>query len=100
FVDERQEFWKRSGTPDTVRVDRSGPLAVTELSGAQQEHVALADLEPALRLGALHVVKSDAIAALDELHAPQHGSVNQYAAGDEAAMARLARPRMIRDGRS
>src|SRR5262249_51244826 len=82
IVEERQQVGQRARAAGLIRIDRAGLLATAELAGTEQQDIALADTDAAARLGELDVGDADPVAA-------HHRSVDQYAAGDDAATRRL-----------
>src|SRR5262245_33252475 len=79
LMDQRQQLRQRPGAARFGWVDRAASLALTELAGAQEHDIALADAYPISTFGSLDVVEADTVAALDELDSAQHRCVDEPA---------------------
>src|SRR5213593_2556356 len=63
----------------------------TGVTGANEEHVTLADGHALLELGGLELVTKDVLARLQPRHSPETGDIEQYASGDQAVREDLDR---------
>ena len=61
------------------------------MTGANEEHVTLADGDALLALGGLELVAEDVLARLEPRHSPETGDIEQDASGDQAVREDLDR---------
>ena len=83
FLEKGEQLRQRSGRAGDVGVDGTASLPLTELTGAQQQYVALADLESALPFGFLDIRHADAVPARYEIDTAHARRIHQHAARDD-----------------
>jgi hypothetical protein len=84
----------RSGMQARFRIRRRPwpELAeATGVTGANEEHVTLADGDALLELGGLELVAKDVLARLEPRHSPETGDIEQDASGNQAVREDLDR---------
>ena len=84
LLEEWQQLRERPGRTGDVGIDRSAALPLAELPCAQQQHIALPDLEPALSLGFFDIRQAHPVSALDEINPAHARRIHQHAARDDA----------------
>ena len=87
--------------PDFGMFRRPGPELAesTGVTGANEEHVALADGDALLELGGLELVAEDVLARLEPGHSPETGDIEQDASSDQAVREDLDRIGLGASGR-
>ena len=91
LVEQRKACRLTRGRACLARVDRTFDIAAAQVAGADQQHIALFDLESAAFFGGKYVFGHHAFAALYPVHAANHRRVHEDAARCDAFVGKLDR---------